>query len=71
MGKFNLNGSVALATLLVVEKVQRIAAECGVTLTLVDTRFRPDHQWVNDFEVEGAPGKIDAFLKRIKDVETK
>jgi len=66
-----LNGSVALSTLLVVRKVQRIADEAGVTLTLVDTHFRPDHEWVNDFEVEGMPGKIDAFLKKIKDIETK
>ena len=64
-------GSVALATLLEVKKVQRIGDECGVTLTLVDTHFRPDHEWVNDFQVEGSPGKIDAFLKKIKDVETK
>ncbi len=63
--------SVALSTLLAVKKVQRIADECGVTLTLVDTHFRSDHQWVNDFEVEGSSGKIDAFLVRVKDVETR
>lgn len=62
-------GSAALSTLLAVKKVQRIADECGVTLTLVDTHFRPDHEWVNDFEVEGGPGKIDVFLKRIEDLE--
>ncbi|MBU2703586.1 hypothetical protein Ga0466249_004731 [Sporomusaceae bacterium BoRhaA] len=67
----NFTGSVALSTLLVAEKVQRIADECGVTITLVDTHFRPNCQWVNDFEVEGSPGKIDAFLVRIKDVETR
>ena len=66
-----LNGSVALSTLLVVRKVQRAADESGVILTLVDTHFRPDHKWVNDFEIEGSPGKIDAFLKKIKDIETK
>lgn len=69
MAKSKVTVSAALTTAVVVEKVERIAAECGVKLTLVETRLRKDRRWVNDFEVEGAPGKVDRFLGRIQDVE--
>ena len=71
MQKSKLMLSQALSTLLIVEKVERIAEECAVKLTLVDARFCKDRKWMNDFEIEGEPGKVEAFLIRIKDIEPK
>ncbi len=61
--------TVAMSTTLTVEKAERIAEECGVKIILLDTRMRKDREWVNDFDVEGSPGKVDSFLARVKDVE--
>ena len=71
MQKSKLMVSQALSTLLVVERVERIAEECAVKLTLVDARFCRDQKWVNDFEIEGEPGKVESFFVRIRDIETK
>lgn len=63
--------TVAMSTTLTIEKTERIAGECGVKIILLDTRLRKDREWVNDFDVEGSPGKVDSFLERVKDVEIK
>ena len=67
--KSKLMVSQALSTLLTAEKVERIAEECAVQLTLVEARFCKDRKWINDFEIEGEPGKVEAFFVRIKDIE--
>lgn len=61
----------SVSTTLAVDKTERIADECGVKLTLVETRFQKNRKWLNDFDVEGASGKVDAFLTRIKELEVK
>lgn len=58
-----------LSTSLPQEKVERIADECGVGLTLLDTRLHSRRIWMNDFEVEGESGKVEAFFVKVKDVE--
>lgn len=63
--------TAAMATTLTVEKTARIADECGVKIILLDTRRREDREWVNDFDVEGSPGKVEAFLARVKEVEVR
>lgn len=69
MSANKINVSAARSTRLSVEKVDRIAAACGVRVLLVDTRMLPGRNWMNDFEIEGEPGKVEAFLRKIKDVE--
>ncbi len=69
MLKKTIQASAALSTTVSAEKVERIADECGVQITLVDTRMRSDRKWINDFEVEGPTGKVDAFIARVRDVE--
>lgn len=51
------------------ERVRRLADECGVVVTLVDSEVRPGQKWVNDFEVEGPSGRVETFLIRLQDVE--
>ena len=62
--------SVALCTFLTEKKVAELAGEAAVKATLLENRFYQG-DWVNDFEIEGSPGKVTAFLKRVKDVETR
>lgn len=71
MIKKTIHMSAAISTTLAVEKVARIAEECDVKVTLVDTRMGSGRKWFNDFEVEGASGKVDAFIARIKDIEVR
>jgi hypothetical protein len=59
----------AVSTSVAVEKAARIADECGVVLSLVDTRLRSDKRWINDFEVEGSPGKVEKFVMRLREIE--
>jgi acyl-CoA synthetase (AMP-forming)/AMP-acid ligase II len=63
--------NVAFSTFLPVEKVELVADECGVKAVLVDSSMQKGRQWLNDFEVEGVTGKVEAFLYKIKDKERK
>ncbi|MDU2064977.1 MAG: hypothetical protein E6713_09040 [Sporomusaceae bacterium] len=71
MDKAEIHSSIALKTFLAEEKVLRLAEAGGVQATLVETRFEKGGQWINDFEIEGSTGKIEAFLRRVKDIETR
>ncbi|WP_054259105.1 hypothetical protein [Propionispora sp. 2/2-37] len=51
------------------ERVCRLADECGVVATLVDSVVRQGQKWMNDFEVEGPSGRVETFLIRLRDVE--
>lgn len=66
MHELSVNRS--LVTALTVEKVEKIAAETGVLLTHTETRFAGKGKWMNDFEITGPPGKVDAFFERIDDI---
>jgi hypothetical protein len=57
-----------LTTSLPQEKVAQLADECGVELAHLDTRFAGKGKWVNDFEITGSPGKVDAFFERFEDI---
>lgn len=59
------------STLLPVEKVEIVADECGVSIELVDSSMQKGRVWLNDFEVEGLTGKVEAFLVKIKERERK
>jgi len=61
--------SRAIATSLEAAKVERIADECGVKCTLVDTSLQGKGKWINDFEIEGLSGKVEGCVRRIKDLE--
>lgn len=63
--------NIAFSTMLTVEKVEYVADECGVKVVLVDSSMQKGRQWLNDFEVEGVTGKVEAFLFKIKDRERK
>lgn len=57
-----------LTTSLPQEKVAQLADECGVELVHLDTRFAGKGKWLNDFEIIGPPGKVDAFFERFEDI---
>lgn len=63
--------NVAFSTFLPAEKVELTADECGVRVVLIDSSMQKGRLWLNDFEVEGATGKVEAFLHKIKDKERK
>lgn len=60
----------AISTGLAVAKVARLADDADVLLAHLDTRFAGKGKWINDFEVSGPPGKVDAFLARLADIRT-
>jgi hypothetical protein len=37
-------------------------------LTHLDTRLAGKGKWLNDFEVIGPPGKVDAFFERVDEI---
>ncbi|HMM21156.1 MAG TPA: hypothetical protein PKA10_10485 [Selenomonadales bacterium] len=57
-----------LSTGLPVEKVDKLADEAGVTANHVETRFAGRGKWINDFEIIGAPGKVDGFFERVNEI---
>ncbi|MBP2649451.1 MAG: hypothetical protein H6Q74_276 [Firmicutes bacterium] len=58
----------AFSTALTAKRVAELADEKGVKVTLVDERFIGKGKWVNDFEVAGTPGKVEAFFEKLADV---
>lgn len=58
----------ALITLVIPEKVLRIADECLVESRLIESR-RKSSQWNHEFEIRGEVGKVEKFLKRIRSFE--
>jgi hypothetical protein len=58
----------AISTTLAVAKVAKLAADADVTLAHLDTRFAGKGKWINDFEVNGPPGKVAEFLARLDDI---
>jgi len=65
---YKLSVTKAFTTSLTEERVQKLADETGVKINLVDTRFIGKGKWINDFEISGTPGKVDAFFERFQDV---
>lgn len=58
----------SLSTGLTVERVEMLADAAGVMLTHLDTRLAGKGKWLNDFEVVGPPGKVDAFFERVDEI---
>lgn len=58
-----------LQTKLQQAKIERIGDECGIEVVFIESRLRSDRQWVNEFEIRGEAGKVDGFLRRIKELE--
>lgn len=66
MHKLSVNKT--LSTSLPVEKVEKLADEAGVSMNHLETRFAGKGKWVNDFEIIGAPGKVDGFFERVNEI---
>lgn len=66
MHKLSVNKT--LSTSLPVEKVEKLADEAGVSMNHLETRFVGKGKWVNDFEITGAPGKVDGFFERVNEI---
>lgn len=64
----NIAVTRALSTILTAERVNELANEVGVTVHLLDSRLAGKGKWVNDFEISGSPGKVDAFFERFEEV---
>lgn len=60
----------ALSTGMTPQKVFKVADEAGVDVIHVETRMAGKGKWLNDYEVTGSPGKVDAFFDRIEDLRT-
>lgn len=58
----------AFSTGLAAEKVKTLADEAGVSVAHVETRLAGRGKWLNDYEVTGAPGKVDKFFERVDDI---
>lgn len=58
----------AFSTGLGTDKVMTLADEAGVSVTHVETRLAGRGKWLNDYEVTGAPGKVDKFFERVDDI---
>ena len=63
-----LSVSKTLSTSLPVEKVDKLADEADVTLNHLETRYAGKGKWINDFEIMGAPGKVDGFFERVDEI---
>lgn len=53
---------------LAVDKVKTLADEAGVSVSHVETRLAGRGRWLNEYEVTGAPGRVDKFMERVDDV---
>jgi len=58
----------SLCTSIPVQKIKKIADEADVSASHVETRFAGKGKWLNDFEIAGSPGRVDAFFSRIEDL---
>lgn len=58
----------ALSTGLTAMKIGKIADEAGVSAHHLEARLAGKGKWMNDFEVTGPPGKVDAFFHRVNDL---
>jgi len=57
-----------LCTSITDQKIKKIADEAGVSASHIETRFAGKGKWLNDFEIAGSPGRVDAFFARIDDL---
>lgn len=69
--KIDIIATAAVATTLAVEKVTRLAEECGVKCLHLDSRMDERRRWNNDFEIEGLSGKVEVCVRRIRDLEVR
>jgi hypothetical protein len=58
----------SLSTVMTPQKVGKVADEAGVNVAHIEARLIEKRKWLNDFEVTGPPGKVDAFFERIQDL---
>jgi hypothetical protein len=67
---YKLTVTRSLSTVMTTQKVAKVADEAGVNAVHVEFRLAGKGKWLNDFEVTGPPGKVDAFFERIEDLRT-